>query len=388
MRAPSDPWHRHEAARAAGFTLVELLVVIAIIGTLVGLLLPAVQAAREAGRRTTCTNNIREYALGVLAYEAVKKYFPPSGYNVDLIQAIQPTMWANGGDGTAPDGRDAKELGYIVAILPYIERVNDYQAVISEMRNSSLSPYSETAGCVFLRRSPGGVCPSDPNSRGLGTPRPAGPASYSCNRGDARLTWNQGNAESKRGVFQREAFVSGSGTAAKLDRRVKTTVAKITDGMSKTLMLAEVAIYSTRNQVKGSIALDVWGVSTATPSLCLDRLDPAASTPTFTGSVENDRLCRTWSRANDRWFSTVLPPNGPSCAGASWSEFGMYTPSSYHPGGVMVAMCDGSTRFMIDSINAGDPLTVPPAASATTASPYGVWGALGTPVGGEVVAVP
>ncbi len=71
------PYHSIDAPRFSGFTLVELLVVIAIIGILVALLLPAVQAARESSRRTTCTNNLRQVGLAILNYEAANRKFPP-----------------------------------------------------------------------------------------------------------------------------------------------------------------------------------------------------------------------------------------------------------------------------------------------------------------------
>src|SRR5262249_9953138 len=106
-----------------GFTLIELLVVIAIIGVLVALLLPSVQAAREAARRVSCVNNMKQVALGVLNYHDVTGGFPLGGY-------IQPVYtrpdWTT--NGNSP----------LVALLPYIEQRTLYNAYNTNMNALNL----------------------------------------------------------------------------------------------------------------------------------------------------------------------------------------------------------------------------------------------------------
>ena len=86
-------------------------------------------------------------------------------------------------------------------------------------------------------------------------------------------------------------------------------------------------------------------------------------------------------------FTTILPPNAPSCANqqGEWEE-GIFSPDSYHPGGVNGAMCDGSVRFFSETINTGNLGLPVPRMANNGLSPYGVWGALGTKDGGEPVS--
>ena len=102
---------RKRGEKAAGFTLVELLVVIAIIGILIALLLPAVQMAREAARRISCGNNLKQYGIACHLYHDTHKIFPKGG-----------TYKSNTHDGVWSNGNIAPKLGWQARILPFMEQ--------------------------------------------------------------------------------------------------------------------------------------------------------------------------------------------------------------------------------------------------------------------------
>lgn len=115
----------HSKRSSAAFTLVELLVVIAIIGVLVALLLPAVQAAREAARRTQCVNNVKQMMLGMQNHESAKRAFPSGGISPwprieDFLTDSKPGVANTGTTGT-PLGPDRQGLSWAFQILPYLE---------------------------------------------------------------------------------------------------------------------------------------------------------------------------------------------------------------------------------------------------------------------------
>jgi prepilin-type N-terminal cleavage/methylation domain-containing protein/prepilin-type processing-associated H-X9-DG protein len=357
--------------RRTGFTLVELLATIAIIGLLIGLLLPAVQSAREAARRSGCANNIKQLGLAVLSYESANGFLPPQG------APWQFCSLANQGVTTL-DLRYA-EVSFLLWLMPYVEQQSIFdRGVAQEMSGGVLW------NGAFAQQPPVLLCPSEIN-RGPGFQGTAGVTNYRCNRGDIGLA-------RMRGPFS-EGSVRVSGTWVPAPVRV----GHILDGLSTTVLLGESLIctpatYATLPAGVGRLgAID----SSTAPATCWalvsgNQYSVPISAPNYLpGSM--------WGRAwNDTYtsFYTNAAPNTPRCVqDLDWRAY-INPASSYHPGGAYVAMCDGSARFISNDINAGDPTqpqvnnngTTSAADTYTKASIRGVWGAMGTIRGREVVS--
>ena len=216
-----------------GFTLVEFLVVIAIIGILVALLLPAVQAAREAARRTQCLNNLRQMGLAILNYESAKKSFPRGRWNLNPVDT---------GKHSVPDRPAAKsnDASWTVVALPYAEEQNiaaQYD-LTKEWFNTANRPPITIPLTVF-------VCPSVPQLTRFDTmfTSDAKPAAgdYGCTNGVGKAIWN---LHSELGTYPGD--ISGGednpqviGVMTKVLTRSACRVKDITDGTSKTFLIGE-----------------------------------------------------------------------------------------------------------------------------------------------------
>ena len=385
----SGPLRLQRRSRAA-FTLVELLSVVAIIGVLVGLLLPAVQTAREAARRSTCSNKLKQLALGCLAHVDAQGVLPPNGYS-SVIKA-----WAQGISPTSTGYSDSlwQRYSFLVPTLPFIEQAALFAKMRTEFRTTVGSPgtYAYSGwwymGAAKRTRVEVFLCPSDPLSV-VGPMNPAGqalgsggvysqgqPNNYRCNLGDAHLHYY--NSQNGRGPFRR-----GDTNPTRLK--------DISDGLSKTLMLSEqVTGTADANPVSG--AQKGWN---AQPASCV-ALAGGLTNPMTLADHAFQAPGASWA-ANEEGhtgFFTWAAPNMPRYTQNSGATPGTLAnsvtgpPSSYHGGGVQAAMCDGSVRFFDDSIDAGNVNTATIQTTTSTGrSPYGVWGALGTRAGGDLGAV-
>jgi len=309
--------------RRRGFTLVELLVVIAIIGVLVALLLPAVQAAREAARRAKCSNNLKQWALAMHNHHDTLLRFP---------------------FGATNDAHVNKRKTWVMFVWPYIE-----QNTLADQGNLTVPFYNPPYTVHFTlnglcgRKVDAYYCPSD----GWGT-KDQSTGQYQRVRGNYVVNWGNTLYDDTRaaptGTATDVRFGPFYHIAGNRSRPGEVAMRNITDGTSNTLMLSEVlmAKVMTDNDWRGDIHNDdgVFRFHTVT-------------TPNSTAA---DLISNTafFTLDNDRKMPVAL--GNPQRAAAR----------SRHPGGVMAALCDGSVRFYSDTI-----------AIAT-------WQTLGSMGGGEV----
>jgi prepilin-type N-terminal cleavage/methylation domain-containing protein len=377
------------SSRRHGFTLVELLVVIAIIGTLVGLLLPAVQSARESGRRSACQNNLRQVGFALANYESAKLVMPPM---CDYA-------------GTSGGGH----VSSFVLLLPFLEEQDLYNKAASGTGNSGtpvlpFAPRTTDSYPVWNRWLRQFVCPSDPSAslQGSAYAGARGPSSYAANKGDWWLSPTAGGPASYTGSHEgytgdKKSFRGMFGV------NVGLKSADITDGLSFTMAYGERRIY--RGETS-RVPDAMWGNgnSWSDPNAC--RTPSVLASNIVDGQfVGSGAIIVSWPNSTNwsAWASglvfyhgivTAVPPNGPSCDmnGSPWWNLGLYTASSFHQGGVFAVMGDGAVRFVTDTVDAGNQSANAGNNSAGTnapiinaQSPFGVWGAMGSRCGGETV---
>jgi prepilin-type N-terminal cleavage/methylation domain-containing protein/prepilin-type processing-associated H-X9-DG protein len=315
--------------RTRGFTLVELLVAIAIIGLLIGLLLPAVQMAREAARRTQCTGNLDQIGTALHNYHDTHGCFPP----FFIHRTGDPSRIADADKGA----------NWLVFLLPYVEQQSVYDqwdfnipANQNPGRSAELSVYR---------------CPSDPQSRGNLCSFAGG--------GWARGNYGMNVSPCEHGVGSNPSGLGGIGGANHTVR-----LGDILDGTSHTVAVDELRSGVNEHDLRGSWAMP--GLSAGTAAMFSDASTPNSPEP-YSDDMENCAACGMLGNASSRM----------GCYdGTNTSQM---TARSMHPGGLQVLMADGSARFVSEDIDYRRSLVGcgPP--------PHGTWQAIHTRAGGEVI---
>ena len=327
--------------RRFGFTLIELLVVIAVIAILIALLLPAVQQAREAARRIQCKNNLKQFGLALHNYLDAYSTFPPS------------FCFSTAGSWSV-HGR----------ILPYMEQANAFSQVRLDL--DWANPINEATHVAQLK-VPSYVCPSDPNGDRMHYAGPdegnIRPQNYGVNFG----TWK---------IYDP---VTNSGGDGVFYPNSMTRSADIVDGMSNTLMVAEVKTYQPyfRNTA------DPGPIAPSAVSFVTALSGEAKYGPNLDDNAGHTEWCD--GPVHQSGFTTTFTPNtkvpytdsgitydidfNSRYEGTSTTQttYASITSRSYHAGIVNIALTDGSTRTVNQNID------------------LKIWRALGTRAGSEVV---
>ena len=330
--------NRFEARRPrSGFTLIELLVVIAIIGILIALLLPAVQSAREAARRAQCTNNLKQLGLALHSYLSVNNTFPP----VVVL----------------PRNRTTQPWSGLTRILPYLEQGNLYDAV-NWGRDFEFT-ISPTLAAVRVATF---LCPSEVNDVARVTPTLTYyPNNYCFNQG----TWF---------VYDPPSDQVGDGPF--VPNRAYSPSA-LRDGLSNTVGMTEAKAYQpnywdSKNPATLGVAAPLNPAGLAT--YIGGTFDSNGHTEWVEGDVHEVGVTNTFT-PNTRVIAMV---NGQPTdvdlismrdgESTTLPTYAAVTARSYHPGGVMAMLLDGSVRFVKDTVQ------------------LRVWRGLGTRAGGEVIS--
>lgn len=319
--AKCDSGFRKLLRSKKGFTLVELLVVIAIIGVLVALLLPAIQAAREAARRSQCVNNLKQVGLGLLNYESAKKILPPGAF------------WEC--ESSVRFGAQTRHGSMLVHILPYIEQQTVYDQFDfskESIDGQTLSNSIDEIGATLISSY---QCPSDDHDRVVEAEQNVSIEgvvkvafhNYTASRGSNKLGFNPGCScaeipiyngyETPKGGGVYEAFTDFSGPFTR--RCTQVALKEIGDGLSNTIFVGEVR------------------------PMC---------------SWHNDN---GWATSNNGhgYTSTVVPINYDTCSRegtgngchryCNWNTEAGFR--SAHPGGCNFAFGDGSVQFLSETID-------------------------------------
>jgi len=335
-----------------GFTLVELLVVIAIIGILIALLLPAVQAAREAARRSHCSNNLKQIGVALHNYHSAHNCFPPGGVDYGWAAYAVPPNYP-----PEPADKLVKNLNGLVLLLPFLEQQPLYDKydfgqcaslagspghtqsnIVSSERPYAGDPVTSGNAAVISQKVPVFICPSDPYEILL----PDGSA-YGIKNGSGyravKTNYDFSASASDFSYFNDWSVLSPT-TKRMFGENSNTTIAHVVDGTSNTVAVVETLHWVASGNGPG------WGMG----GWVMTGID-------LSGGINRFEIPADYTWVNPK---TTIPGRL-----YTWARAG-----SLHPGGCQVCLADGSTRFLAETTD------------------ITVLTRISTMAGGEAVAVP
>ncbi len=330
-------------ASKRGFTLIELLVVIAIIAVLIALLLPAVQAAREAARRSQCVNNLKQIGLAMHNYHS----------------SVNGLPWGHGYFGW-------NDWSAVVLMLPYMEQTPLYNAINFANTGGAASPGNAINLTIMKASINLLLCPSDTDRINNGY----GHVNYVGNAGNCPNCFYGNNNEkgAPNGVFYSVAngipsigfrdIVDGTSSTAAFSEHVKgqNGDTSLLDPLKPTSAVTLVAAPGANSDLLPNPYFTTCKAAAPIPGIALAGGGIGYGAYWWDGHPE----CGMYNH--------VMLPNTWGCSDANVNDIGAFPPSSRHSGGVNMLFCDGSVRFLKDSVSAAT-----------------FW-ALGTRANGEVIS--